>query len=350
MERNIELASSLAVATILLCSQLCGCNSQSGSNPSSQSTSDPPSQSATDSSLPQVATPDAITAQHEISSINAFTSESTRGPNFATAQYIDASSAGLVGDGKTDNTAALQNLLGSGDRTIHIPAGDYVTGKLFISSNTALLLDSGVIIQDSGVLGPEDQLINIRSDNVYISAYGAKILGDRNVYPPGEQRHGVLIYGANNITIEGLESSNNAGDGFTIGGPAGQPSQNVVLSACLASNNRRQGLTIFNVRNLYVVNCQFQYTQGTAPQFGIDIEPDYPTEILDQIRILQPLTLANHGGGIAISLENLNANSYPIDIEILDHKSESESPPLATIGSPYVPGTIEYTAAAGAPP
>jgi Right handed beta helix region len=331
VDRHFPLTSSLATATAILCTQLCGCNSGGGSG------GDPP--------LPQLTTPSPTTAQHEISSINALASNSTNGPNFATAQYIDASSAGLVGDGKTDNTAAFQNLLGSGNRTIHIPAGDYVTGKLEIPPNTALLLDSGVILQDSGKLGSQERLINIETTNVYISGYGAKVLGDRNAYPPGEQRHGVFIWNADNVVIDGLESSNHAGDGFCIGGDTGHPSQNIVLNACLASNNRRQGMSIISARNMYVVNCQFQYTQGTAPEFGIDLEPDYPSDFLDQIKILQPFTLANHGGGIAIELENLNANSYPIDIEILNHLSESESPRFATGGSPYAPGIIQYTAA-----
>ena len=321
----------MAVAIGLVCSQLCGCNG-SGNNGN-----DPP--------LPQLSTPDASTVQHESSDIDAFTSESTRGPTFATAQYIEASSAGLVGDGKTDNTVALQALLGSGNRTIHIPAGDYVTGKLEIPSNTALMLDNGVVLRDSGHLGPEDRLINIESTNVYISGYGAEVLGDRDIYPPGEQRHGVFIYDANNVVIDGLQSSNNAGDGFVIDGDASQASQNILLNACLASNNRRQGLSIVSARDVYVVNCQFQYTQGTAPQRGIDLEPDYSTQFLDHIEILQPLTLANEGGGISIYLENLNANSYPIDIEILDHQSESESPAFTTSGSPYAPGNIQYTAA-----
>lgn len=329
MHRHFAPASSLAVAFALLCTQLCGCG---GGN-------DPP--------LPQVSTPDASTAEEETAYSNALVNESTASPNFATAQYIDASSAGLVGDGKTDNTAVLQSLLGSGNRTIHIPAGTYVTGRLVIPSNTALILDNGVTLQDSGQLGAQDRLITIWSTNVYISGYGAKVLGDRDVYPPGEQRHGVYISGANNVVIYGLESSNNAGDGFYIGGAPEPPSQNIVLNDCLASNNRRQGLSIVSARNVYVVDCKFQYTQGTAPEFGIDLEPDLPTQFLDQIRILRPFTLANHGGGIAIYLENLNANSYPIDIEILDHLSQSESPPFATSGSPYVPGTIQYTVASG---
>ena len=328
MHRHFAPATSFTVTISLLCCQLAGCNRGN----------DPP--------LPQVTTPDENTAQHEISSINALVRESTNGPNFATAQYIDASSAGLIGDGKTDNTAALAALLGSGNRTIHIPAGDYLTGQFSVPSNTALLLDPGVIFRNAATSGAA--LITIDTTDVYISGYGAKITGDRGAYPPDEQRYGMLIIGASSVVIDGLESSDNAGDGFYIGEYKGQPSQNIVLDDCMASNNRRQGLSIVSARNVYVVNCQFQSTQGAAPGFGIDLEPDYPTQFLDNVEILQPFTQENHGGGIAIYLKNLNANSYPIAIEILDHLSESESPSLATTGSSYVPGTIQYTVATGA--
>ena len=157
--------------------------------------------------MPQLSTSDPTTVQHEISSINAFAGESTQGPNFAIAQYIDASSAGLIGDGKTDNTAVLQSLLGEGNRTIHIPAGDYLTGHLDIPSNTALLLDSGVILRNADT--SQASLINIETTNVYISGYGAKITEDRDAYAyaPDQVRYGVLIVGAQNVVIDGLESS-----------------------------------------------------------------------------------------------------------------------------------------------
>jgi polygalacturonase len=69
--------------------------------------------------------------------------------DFRTAETIEASSFGLLGDGITDNTALFKALLGNGNRTIRIEAGDYVTGSLEIPSNTILKLDPGVIIRDS---------------------------------------------------------------------------------------------------------------------------------------------------------------------------------------------------------
>ena len=250
-----------------------------------------------------------------------------------------------MGDGVTDNTITFRALLGTGDRTIHISAGVYLTGKLDIPSNTIINLDSGVTIEDNGQLGPEDRLVNIEGKNVYIKGAGARVISNRSYYISSEQRHGIFIYGATNVTIYGLESSNNSGDGFYIGGPQGQPSQEIVLENCLASNNRRQGLSITSARNVKVVDCEFEDTNGTAPQFGIDLEPNYPTDSLSNIVLLRPFTDANVGGGIQICLTKLDASSPEPTIDIENHLSENESPAFRTVGLSNVISQISYTVA-----
>jgi hypothetical protein len=299
-------------------------------------------QGQTDDGL-AVTTPPAATAATEATTIDAQTSSATSAPNFPASQYVEASVAGLVGDGTTDNTAAFQSLLAAGNRTIHVPAGDYLTGRLEIPGNTVLRLDPGVIIRDSGHLGVEDRLINIERDNVYIGGLGARVISNRSDYTSGEQRHGIFIFGASNIVIDGVESTGHGGDGFYVGGPLGRPSQDVVLKGCLASNNRRQGLSITSAARVLVVDCQFDHTNGTAPQFGIDLEPDRPSDLLSQIRILRPYTLANAGGGIAIYLQNLDGSSPPVDIQIIEHLSRDESPALDARGSPAAPVSIQYS-------
>lgn len=269
----------------------------------------------------------------------------TARPKFKTAQYIDAARMGLVGDGKTDNTAVLQKLLGDGNRTIHIPAGDYVTGMLNIPKNTVLLLDSGAILRDSGKLGPYDRFINILADNVYIRGQGAKVLSNRNSYQGGEQRHGVFIFGASNVVIDGLDSSGNSGDGFYIGGPRGKPPQHVVLEDCSASYNRRQGLSITSGRDINVVDCVFSHTRGTAPQFGVDIEPNDLTNPLNGIRLIGVRTEDNYGGGISLYLGTHYTPSEGVHIAIIDHRSIGENRPYAPFGTHGFGGSITYKAA-----
>jgi hypothetical protein len=243
---------------------------------------------------------------------------------FETAQTVDAGNAGIVGDGVTDNTAAFQRLLDGGDRTINVRAGDYVIGKLEFSANTVLLLDPGVVLRDSGRLQQQERLLNIRVNNVRISGLGARLVAERTHYTTGEYRHGVYIFGAQHVLVEGLEAAGHGGDGFYIGGPPGKPSTDVRLRGCRADNNRRQGLSITNARRVQVIDCEFSATNGTAPEFGIDAEPNYPVDFMDELVFIRPRTGGNLGGGLMIHLNRLDSTSAPVDIIVIGHGSEAE--------------------------
>ena len=70
------------------------------------------------------------------------------------------------------------------------------------------------------------------------------------------------------------------GDGVCIGGK----SYDVVITNIVSTGNRRQGLSITNCSNIKVYDSEFSYTSGTAPECGIDIEPD-PGYTCKNIRI-----------------------------------------------------------------
>lgn len=267
----------------------------------------------------------------------------TPASSFETAETIDALGYGLVGDGHTDNTQAFRGLLAGGNRTIHVPAGDYVTGRLEFEPRTVLVLAPGVTIRDAGLLDTYDRLLNIETHDVQIIGLGARIVADRDLYTSGEWRHGVYIFGAERVRIEGLESSSHGGDGFYIGGPPGKASSDVTLVGCKADNNRRQGLSITSAQHVRVIDCEFTYTAGTAPQFGIDLEPNDPPDMLKDILILRPQTRNNLGGGIMIALKGLvGGPTQPVDVTIIDHVSEQESPPLYTSVPPTLAVSLRY--------
>ncbi len=60
---------------------------------------------------------------------------------------------GAVGDGQTLDTAAIQAAIdacaGAGGGTVYLSAGHYVTGSLFMKSNTTLYLDAGAVLLGS---------------------------------------------------------------------------------------------------------------------------------------------------------------------------------------------------------
>jgi Pectate lyase superfamily protein len=242
---------------------------------------------------------------------------------FSTTAQVDVRDFGARGDGITRDTLAFQQALGAGDRTVKVPAGDYLISKLEIPSNTILILEPGVTLRDSGELSEIECLINIRGENVRIIGQGARVIADRSDYTTGEFRHGVLIFGARNVDIAGLESSGHGGDGFYIGGRA-KPSTDISITGCSADNNRRQGLSIVSGVKVFVADCELSNTRGTAPEAGIDLEPNGPQDSLQDVVIVRPQTQRNAGGGIIVFLPAFGSGGRPATITIVDHMSSRE--------------------------
>jgi hypothetical protein len=241
---------------------------------------------------------------------------------FETTETVDALAFGMAP--AVDSTEPLRRAMGQGGRTVHVPAGEFLVGPLAIPSNTVLVLAPGAMLRDTGVAGSSERHLQIQAvHNVRIVAHGARLLAERRDYTTGEQRHGVFIFDASNVSIEGLESSAHGGDGFYVGGA----SQNVTLTGVLADNNRRQGLSITNGTDVYVFDSEFNNTRGTPPEAGIDVEPDGPSDLIRGIVLVRIRTHGNGGAGIAIYLGNY-AGGPPADVLIVDH----EGPPFYTFG------------------
>jgi polygalacturonase len=243
---------------------------------------------------------------------------------FTTAAQVDVRDFGARGDGITLDTPAFQQAFGDGNRTVKVPVGDYLISKLQVPSNTILVLEPGVTLRDSGELAEAERLINIRSENVRIIGQGARIIADRSDYTTGEQRHGVFIFGARNVDIAGLESSGHGGDGFYIGGPLATPSIDISITGCSADGNRRQGMSIVSGVKVFVADCELTNTRGTAPEAGIDLEPNGPLDELQDIVIIRPQTRSNAGGGIIVFLPAFGPGGRPATITIVDHMSRLE--------------------------
>jgi hypothetical protein len=225
---------------------------------------------------------------------------------------------GLNGDDSTDNTTAFTNLCAIAGQAIFIKRGTYRTGPFTLPANTLLYLEPGTVIKAVSTLGANDRLVNITNDNIHIVGWGAKVQMVRADYTSGEQRHGVRIYGAQNVTIEGLESSSTGGDGYYVGGDAGDPATRIKLIGVVADDNRRQGLSVVNARHFRAVDCLFQNTNGTAPCAGYDIEPNATTDVLEDIKMIRCRCVGNDGPGVEVFLAAWNATGNYADIEIIE--------------------------------
>ncbi|PRP91095.1 hypothetical protein ENSA5_58320 [Enhygromyxa salina] len=174
-----------------------------------------------------------------------------------------------------------------------VPPGRYVVGELtndiyaagiVLPGDMTLELSDGAIIE----MTPNDRhnycVISVEgNDNITIR--GGMIRGDRadHDYSGGanDEGHGVCVWtSADRILIEDTELTELTGDGVLIVGSAPKdddpdaevPSTNITIRNNEIHHNRRNGVSIVGGHNVVIANNHIHHMEGTAPQFGIDIE------------------------------------------------------------------------------
>lgn len=251
-------------------------------------------------------------------------------------RVYDARDFGVHGDGVSDDTAPIQSVIdraasnGGGKVLLRRPPKIYTAASLTMRSGVALELEEGAVIRAPGGLGTHQMVLRIH-DVEDVEVAGGVIDGNRDAQGTGEYRHGISIRGSTSVTLRGVTARACAGDGFYIGSTRRQRySRNVLLEDCVADGNRRQGLSLISGRNVSILRARLTNTGGTAPQAGLDIEPNEPTEFLEEIRIVDLYTEANAGGGVLLALHQLGPDSTPVDIEIRGHTSIADSSGMRT--------------------
>ncbi|WP_158606412.1 right-handed parallel beta-helix repeat-containing protein [Paenibacillus ginsengarvi] len=246
------------------------------------------------------------------------------------SDVLSASWFGTKGDGVTVNTAAFQAALdAAAGKTLYIPKQHgpyYLTGQLYVASNTTIELESGAIIQAVDTLSrsaPYERLLRLKMvENVVIRGNGATLRMNKAAYTSGEQAHCVDISGSRNVVIENLNCNDSGGDGFYVGVyevTAGYGAcKDIILRDCLADNNRRQGLSVISADGLLVENCRFTNTKGTAPEAGVDLEPNGQSQPLRRIRFKNCLAEGNAGPGFLTALLKPTRLSPLMDVTFED--------------------------------
>ena len=212
---------------------------------------------------------------------------------------------GAVGDGVEDDTDAINACLAANRNVIFAKtyrvkadknnyngssAPDRYTYGVSVPSGRTLLFGGGakLVCQTSNAAYSAALYLYGTSD---VSIIGATIEGDRetNTLTIGEWGHGIVCRAANNVIIRDCTIYNCFGDGIVIGTSTATDENaigsNICVENCKIYNNRRQGITVGGGKNITIKDCEIYEINGTAPQAGIDIEPNQATTEVSNVLI-----------------------------------------------------------------
>lgn len=222
--------------------------------------------------------------------------------------------------GASDDTAMCMSAVNSGSKNIHFPAATYNidadgTGEQY--AGLALPSDINVVFDKGSKL----KVIPNSSSNysaIYISGKnnvtvsGAVIEGDRAAHTgtTGEWGMGILVSASSNVKISDVNAHDCWGDGIYISGV----SNGVTVENSGFDHNRRNGCSIINAKNIQFNNCVFSNTDGTSPFKGVDLEPNYDSDILQNISFNNCRSFKNLTKGIGIAYDGTLTNTVSVTI------------------------------------
>lgn len=147
-----------------------------------------------------------------------------------------------------------------------------------------------------------------------------------SAYDRSEWRHGLTFSGCRNVRVQDLTIERTGGDGIYLGAASSQePNVDVVIRRVVCAGNHRQGISVISAQNLLIEDCVLRDTRGTAPEAGIDFEPNAPEECLVNCRVRRCLAENNAGTGYQICPQAMNGRSIPISIYLENCISRSNT-------------------------
>lgn len=179
---------------------------------------------------------------------------------------------------------------------------------------------------------------------VTLEGNGARVIGERGAHTgiTGEFGIGIRIQGSNDIIVRDLHVSDCWGDGWYIGKTDAQLfCERVHLEKISATNCRRNGLALITVKHFRCVDGRFTLTNGTLPQYGIDIEPNDPAEFLQDVEFVRCFTGTNTSFGLGMFLNAMEATTNPVDVRIIDHVDDGSSSAIYGGRAVNIPGLVE---------
>lgn len=198
---------------------------------------------------------------------------------------------------------------------------DVLLGNIYINQNHTITIpsnaasikpNSNTIINIKGTIAVNpNEFTNyyvfrlIDKNNVTFTG-GGSLIGDVETHTgtTGEWGHGLFIQGSNNITISNLNLTKFWGDGIEVDKSSiNAYTSELYIKDLTISNNRRQGISLLSVKNIFIDNCIIYgigSINGTNPKGAIDIEPE-GEDIAENVFISNCIEYSN---GLGITAHN----------------------------------------------
>ena len=215
---------------------------------------------------------------------------------------------GAVGDNSHDDSANIQAAVNActAGGTVYFPAGTYkVTynaqgdlASIKLKSNINVLMDANAEVKLATHSASSYYIFWL--GNIHdVTVTGGTITGYGTT---GEFGYGIAMYNCHDITLNGVKSQYNQGDGSIVDGNNASTSYNIYIYNCNGDHNRRQGLTILDCGGGTIQNNYFQNTNGTSPASGIDLEPYASGQVIEHMIIDNNHCINNGVGGLGCGI------------------------------------------------
>lgn len=206
--------------------------------------------------------------------------------------YVTITDAGCIGDGVTDNTAAMNAVLALG-KPVFIPVGVFLCGPITVPANTlmfgggstAVIKLKGSSVSSMLTIGSGTVLDNFAVDGNKASMSNPNL-------------HGVVIANAANVQLKNLTITNTSGDGINITGAA---PTGIKIKGCEISGFTKNGITLDNGTNVLIESCITAVSDiVAAPGDGISLAVGAVGYSTNLVTISDCISRNNSGRGIAV--------------------------------------------------
>lgn len=268
----------------------------------------------------------------------------------------DTADATWWGFAPADATAALQGAINSKAKRVIVPnvGAPWIVTGINLASDQEVVFEKGVEVQakrgafkdSNACLFSANEKKNIRLTGPGATLRMWKADYQSAAYSKAEWRHALSFWSCEGVEVTGLSIIESGGDGIYLGcNSLAKPNTDVVIRDVRFLDHHRQGISVICAERLVIENCVLSGTSGTAPQAGIDFEPNDAAERLVDC-VMRNCTLeGNAGGGFLFALGKMRPSSKPISITIENCTSTRDSQAVALGMHPPVGvgGTITFT-------